>query len=416
MPSCGIGYAAPATALSHVMRTPLLSVLLLTAGCHVHHGYVRAAYSDPRAGEVCVETIDRHRLGFACYRDGALHGADASAEVALDWLGDWVQDRDLVDHPNLLAWRQQLVRMQEAANDPAAAMPARLLDASRGFPFATATADCCRRWVGGDAPRAGLLLDRLGECDLGHAAVTEFTALALAASGDDERRAAWVRQLAVGEHRDAALLVARSAPLGPRTGSELLARLEDFPTNARAELFGRAAPAVAADGAEAPRLLAAIDELPSSARGPALLRLLKEPGADAALAREAVRHLDDFRTGDRGAIFGAAGRLLAAAAEPGSGADLAAAVDDLATAQRLPGALGVLDAPGGGRFVPDVLGVIDDFPARDRVRLLQHLLDAARWDPAWEPAFRSALDQVSRSGDRDRLLRALDARDRVIIR
>lgn len=391
------------------MRKSICLAVLLLAGCSIHFGTMRASYVDAIAGNTCVTTLGRDRMGVASYRNGELRGVEAGFEPSAPWVRDWADGRELVDHPDLPAWREQLARMRAAAADPGED-PSALAAACRGFPFGEACGDVCRDWVRGEPRRAGILLDAAATADFSHATVAEFTRLALAEPCADERLARWFAGFAAADHRDAALHLVRSGPLGPETGRAVLRELDEFPSSVRAELYAAAASPLVGDATAANTIQAASTDLPSLARSDAAVALLRSDGCSRELAVQFLRELDAFRSADRDSVFAAAAAVLQGDAL--AGADVAGAIDELPYEQRFAVVRTVLAQPGGAAFIADVLRVIDDLPPRDRVALLEQILATEPWDPALGNRFRAAVRDVVRSGDRERLLRDLEGRER----
>ncbi|MCR9247105.1 MAG: hypothetical protein NXI31_18895 [bacterium] len=395
--------------LALIRPVALFPLALVASACSFSHSShsITSTFSDPEYGQVYMRTLDRERIAVAAYRDGELHGAEIAWRIENSWAEDWISSRTPVDPPQLPVWREKLVKLRELADAPGDD-PTALLLCAKELPFSAARREALAKWVGDEPERAAQILDRYELADPDRAGSRELTELALQRPQSDERLAQWMVVMADENHRDAALLVARSDRAGPRTAVATLRNLDEFSTRSRPGLFAEVAPIVANDGQHAALVLDACDDLSSNDEAPAMLALLRSRDVDEQLAVRLLYVIDDFRTSDRLELLRVAAPHVR---ETSAGADaLVAAVSELRTSERLAGARELLaDAPGP-QLVEGVMRITGDLPSRDRPRLIEAALAQPHWTPAVERAVHDAVGDLSGRSNRERMRAAVEAR------
>ncbi|MCA8954397.1 MAG: hypothetical protein KDE27_33130 [Planctomycetes bacterium] len=387
---------------------PVLALVAVAAGCSFRSTFVQATIHDAAVGQARLETLDRERIAFACYKDGKLRGAEAAYELQHGWARQWIDDRTPVDHPELPVWQSRLRKMRDAAA-AGGADPEPLLQAAADFPFSDARCECFEQWVGADPERAARLLDDYARADPSRDLAATLTALALRTSATDERLSAWLLAMAAARHREAAQLVAHSDGVGPVSARVVLRELDVFPSNARRELYEAVVANVLGDPDGVALAVTVVDDLPSSDEAPAMLTVLRSPRADRELGHRVLRALDDFRSSDREELYYECARLVAG--DPRGADALVAALSELPSNDRFGAVRQLLDRNPDADLVAGLLRAADDLPSRDRPRLIEAALRQPHWDDRIE---RAALDAVSRapSSTRSSLREAVASRTR----
>lgn len=391
----------------------LVAAALAVAACSFRSGHLSATFRDTRVGQARVETLDADRIAVASYKDGRLRGAEVAWELDHTWVSDWLATRTPVDHPEFAAWQSRLEKMREhaASRSPD---PEPLLLAAAGFPFSDARQECFLAWVGGEPERAAQLLDRYEAADLGKAGSRQLAELAVQDPQGDDRLARWITAMARGNHKEAALVVARSPRVGPRAATAMLRELDEFSSSARRELFDAVAVRALGEPGNAGLLVAAVDELPSSDEAPAMLQLLATPHADRELAERVLRELDEFRSSDRPDLYRECARIVA---DDARGADaLVAALSELRSADRFGAARQLLEEHADPDLVAGLLRRVGDLPSRDRPRLIEATLRQPHWNDGIERAAHDAAEKVSGRSSRERIREAIAARSRQVVR
>lgn len=382
---------------THLFLLAALLISLPACSSGWNHTSVRGTW-DHASGDVYAETVRPGVVGVAAWRDGRLLGADALDQNSRwDWLK---RSNELVDHPSLPAWREQIVRLDAAVAAPDVDASS-VLAAARSLPFRSLISDRMQEWVGQDAGRAAAMLDVVDEIDVNDATAAHFVTLAVAAPGaDDQRLTVWALHDDVIESAAAAKALATAPGAGPHVWRALVDGIDDVPHSSRKDVFVVAARGLVVDGSQARLLVRRLDELPTSDRRPTALSLLEVKGASPELAIRILDDIDDFYGNDRPAIFIAA--ASAARAHPRAQRLMSARLDELYGNDRTRCALTMLSWPECVETVAgDVVKRIDDFYGNDREQVLLAVIDGAGYIGSTQRAcIRAARSELYRSARR----------------
>lgn len=383
-----------------------LAILTFSCLAACSSGFYSSSYSfHGSTGDALVESHGGGLFYVAWYRDGELLGASAAGHPEFP-LRHMLEGKQVVDHPDLAAWRlqiEELTRVADAADTSADAMRR----AARGCRFDSAVEDAVGRWVGEHPTRAAAMLDGFCDLDVRDEFAERLTRLALMADADDTRLARWARDLIEEDHDEAVLTLVAHSGVGPKTSRSVLHNLDDLSSKRRARVFTTTAKHVANDPECAYLVVEAVDELPSSREVEALLELL-DHSSSPELLRQLLRTIDDRRSSHRLELFQRIAPL--AMQDSRNHYAIVQAVEDLTSSQRLTAMRGLVEWPEVPHdLVFMLVAAIDELPSHDREEFLVAVLEGSHGaEIDIRRAVRNAAEDDLTSRSRKRILGRLE--------
>jgi hypothetical protein len=275
----------------------LAALLALPAACGTAEVQDLSRFS-LHSPTVILESQGTDQVLVAVYSDGQIQGSAAFADVEPS-LQSMVQQRTLLDHPQLALWRERLAHMRDLAGNPAA-RPDQVASSGSELPFQAAVDDAVLAHVDGVPARAALALDHRDRLRVSRSVSFQLLEMALADQDlRDDRLAVWMHSFIHHNNAHAMAALAVDPSAGERTATAGLLALDRFSATHRVELYGLFAEKLAVRPDRAEVLVDSLALLPRWRRGIAASQLLALPDGSPLLHLSLTRRLDEIPEPDR---------------------------------------------------------------------------------------------------------------------